>query len=46
MVCGETGWERGTVDVALMQYAEYAVPSVFCTPCMLYSVLPLDHGME
>jgi len=45
----ETGWERETVDLGMMQYAVYAVPGVCstqvyavlgvcCTPCMLYSV--------
>jgi hypothetical protein len=42
----ETGWERETVSIGMMQKAVYAVHSVCCTRCMLYSELTLDHGME
>jgi len=46
IVCRETGWERETVDVGMIQYAVYAVSvyavlSVCCTRCMLYSVYAL-----
>ena len=29
----------------MMQYVVYALPSVYNTRCMLYSVLTLDQGM-
>jgi len=38
MVSCETGWERETVDIEMMQYAVYAVLSECGTRCMLYSV--------
>ena len=34
----DTGWERDTVNLGMMQYAVYAVLSVCFTRCMLYSV--------
>jgi hypothetical protein len=37
---------RGVCSTRSMQFAVYAVLSVCCTRCMLYSVLTLDHGME
>jgi len=46
IVCRETGWEWETVDLGMMQCAMYAVLSVCCTRCMLYSVLTIDYGME
>jgi hypothetical protein len=38
IVCRETGWERETVDVGMMQSAVHAGLSVCCTRCMLFSV--------
>jgi len=34
----ETGWERETVDLGMMQCVVYVVLSVCSTRCMLYSV--------
>jgi len=47
MVCRETGWERETVDLGVLQCTVYAVLSICCTRCMLYSVyavLGVDSG--
>jgi hypothetical protein len=43
---GESSWERGTVDPAMMQYAVYAVLGGCCTQCMLHSVSTQDHELE
>jgi hypothetical protein len=42
----ETGLERETVNLGMMQYAVYAVLGVYRTSGMPYLVLTLDHGME
>jgi len=41
----QTDWEPETVNHGMMQYVVYAVLGVCCTPCMLYSVSTVDHGM-